>query len=110
MTKRHTKDWAAIESTDLTGANRRLTVTGEVETFVSNEKATLREAVPQGTNPKILILDLSVAADGIGAEVLGWTTATFTRAISLHQYDQVTIRTDDADVTIDVEEIHSLTA
>jgi hypothetical protein len=105
--KRELRNFSAREETDLVGKNRKLTVTGEVQTFKSNEKITLVEAVPQGTNPKILLLDVKVDSYGAGNEVLGWQPAEFVKSISEGQYSEVTIKTDDNSVTVKVNVVKS---
>ena len=100
--KRELRNFSAREETDLVGKNRKLTVTGEVQTFKGNEKVALVEAVPQGINPKILLLDVKVESYGAGTEVLGWQQVEFAKPISEGQYSEVTIKTDDNSVTVKV--------
>lgn len=87
------KNWKAVESTDFSGGNRTLVVTGDVEVGASNEDPVLTEAVPQGINPRILILELATIADGnLGNDVLTWTCATLEKPIDEDQFSQVDIR------------------
>ena len=104
---RQTRNWVAIEQTDFTGANRRLTVTGEVETAASNEHPVLKEAVPQGINSKVLILVLDIETSGVGNPVLGWRPVAFTKPCSEGQYSEVTIRKDGHELTIRVDKVIS---
>jgi hypothetical protein len=68
-----------------------LHVTCEVETSNSNQTPQLKEAVPQGINPAILILDLSITSTGIGNPVMGWKQAKFEKKVSAGQYTSVDI-------------------
>ena len=54
----------------------------------------LKEAVPPGINPRILILDLSIKADGPGLEVLVRKPASFRKKVRADQYSSVDIRWD----------------
>jgi hypothetical protein len=105
---RQTRNWSATESTNPVGADRTLKVVGEVETFNSNETPALAEAVPQGPNHTILILDLTVTSSGTGLTVMGWDDVSFSKAVSEGQYRQVTIRQEDGEsLTIEVEMVES---
>ena len=96
------KPWTAIESTDPTGANRRITVTGEVDA-IPNQTPALSEAVPQGSNPTILLLDLTMTAGGPGGR-----DVKFAKPCSAGQYKQAQIRgAPGGDVTIDVQVVLS---
>ena len=104
---RETRSWSAIESTNLAGSDRKLTVEGEVQTFKSNETPALAEAKPQGINAKVLILDLSVATSGVGNDVVAWKKVKYVKSISPHQYSDVTIRHDGTTTTVKVKEVRS---
>jgi hypothetical protein len=98
-------DWEAIELTDLTGGNRQLNVSGKVEVAAGNQEPVLTEAMPQGINPRILILELTTRDEGdVGADVVTCKDAYFEKGIGLHQYDQVDIR---GQAVVDVEEVLS---
>lgn len=87
------RNWKAIETTDFGGGNRTLTVTGYVEVGASNEEPVLTEAVPQGINPKILILELGTTTTGSeGATVLTWKDAKFAKPVEEGEYTRVDIR------------------
>ncbi|MES3153123.1 hypothetical protein [Sphingomonas faeni] len=87
------KNWKAVESTDFNGGNRKLVVAGDVEVGASNEEPVLSDAVPQGINIKILILDLATPKhDGAGSEVLTWKCAEYRRTIEEDEFSQVDIR------------------
>lgn len=102
------RDWRATEGTDLVGADRKLVVTGEVEMSRLNETPKLDEAVPQGFNPAIQILELSAQAYGDdgddGDDATSWEPVTFEKPVEKGQYTQVEIR---GHATVDVETIHS---
>ena len=95
-----TRDWFAVEATDdFAGGNRNIDVTGDVETSRSNQHASLTEAKPQGTNPKILLLSLAISSEGdVGNEVMGWATATFRKAVDAGRYTGVQILHDGDEV------------
>ena len=101
MSVHGSRNWKAVESTDFSGGNRKLEVTGEVEVGASNEEPVLTPAVPQGFNPGILILELSTKTDGdVGADVLTCKDAVYEKSISEDQYSQVEIR---GQALVDVE-------
>lgn len=99
------RNWKAIESTDFSGNDRKLTVTGEVEVGTANQNPVLAEAIPQGINKMILILVLSTIEEGdVGADVLTWKTVKFEKPIDEGEYSQVDVR-DQA--LVDVEQVIS---
>jgi len=103
-----TRDWKAVESSDLIGSEHKLTVTGQFEAHGTNQEACLTLAVPQGINPAILILDMDVSSSGIGGQIVFWKDVEpFTKAISSHQYEEVTIRHDGETQSVKVEEVLS---
>jgi len=61
-------------------------VTGEVETSNSNQTPQLREAVRQGMNPTILILDLTFITGGTGNTVMDWKSVRFEKKLSREHY------------------------
>jgi hypothetical protein len=60
----------------------------------SNQTPHLAEANPQGTNPKILLLNLSITSAGTGLTVIDFKQVTFTKKISKDQYTSVDIVSD----------------
>jgi hypothetical protein len=87
------RNWEATESTDFDGGNRQLTVTGEVQVSAGNLEPVLNEAVPQGINPAILILELATTTSGeVGTDALAWKIARFETPIEQDLYAQVDIR------------------
>lgn len=87
------RNWSAKEGTDFGGGNRRLVVTGEAQTSSLNRIPVLAEAVPQGTNPAILILELSeYLSSDVGGDALDWKPVSFEKPVSEGEYSQVDIR------------------
>jgi hypothetical protein len=102
----NTRHWAATRiSKDYTGAGGKvLLVTGEVETLTSNQALKLTEAVPQGINPRILLLKLSVTTSGIGSDIVVWKQVEFTATKAADTYTHVSIIGDCDEVTVPVED------
>lgn len=95
--------WTAKEATNLIGADRKITVTGSITTSNTSEKPELFEAVPQGINPQILVLELRTSS-GLGGTVMGVAEVKFEKPVSRHQYTKVTIRSADGrEESIDVQ-------
>jgi len=84
----NTRNWKADEMRNPAGGYR-LFVTGDVEVGNTNETPHLAEHRPQGINPKILLLDLSVTSQGIGNPVMTWKAVRFERPVSALQYSNV---------------------
>ncbi len=105
----NSKNWKAVQSaTDFAGSKHVLTITGEVEVSRSNESPVLAEADPQGVVAEILLIDVSVTSSGdVGADVMVWKQATYTREVTPGQYGQVTLTGVVATQTVDVETILS---
>ena len=51
----------------------------------------LSEHVPQGINPKILMLDLTITASGKGDMLMSWREVSFFKSIERDQYSNVDI-------------------
>lgn len=51
------KNWVAYVGADMTGADLKLTVTGEINTGDIKRKPTLNRRNPQGINPSQLLLE-----------------------------------------------------
>jgi len=81
-----------------------LYVHGSIMIYHSNERISIKKAIPQGTNPNILILDLKIV-EGNGP--MKGTTKPFhykTIKEEAKNYSQVTIRYSMNDsITVDVE-------
>jgi hypothetical protein len=86
----NTKNWKAWQNLQPPGTPT-LHVVGEVETTNSNQTPGLAEANPQGFNPDILLLDLSITTAGTGLTVVEFKQVTFTKKISKDQYSSVDI-------------------
>lgn len=86
----------------------QLIVTGKVRTTAGNKVPHLAEASPQGINPKILILDLTIVQQGdVGTTDFEFRDARFEKPAEKGQYTQVAIRYGgEAVATIEVEEAH----
>jgi hypothetical protein len=67
-----TRNFAATETTDFADSERLLRVIGEVEA-ASGAQARLVEAVPQGTDPRRLLLDLRFQESGALPAEKRWT-------------------------------------
>ncbi|MGH6612566.1 hypothetical protein [Sphingomonas sp.] len=92
MSVLNSRNWKAIESSDLVGSAYLLTVLGEIEVSQINETPILKPAVPQGINPKILLLDLSTQTTGdVGGDATKWTPATYSQPVSAGEYVTVDI-------------------
>ena len=100
------KNWKAWEDRQ-PPALLALHVTGDVETGTSNQTPHLEQAVPQGKNPTILILNLTLATSGAGATVIGWKQARFEKGISREHYASVDIHWDGESIAMSkVEVVH----
>lgn len=87
-----TRNWKANEIPDFAGRRYLLVVNGEVQVTATNQTPKLKEQVPQGINPRILLLDLSiVSSGGISAPIVFYKSVHFTKPTSGHQYDEVDI-------------------
>lgn len=93
------KNWKAWENRQPPGPPR-LHVTGDVETSSTNQTPVLTEAVPQGINPAILILNLTVTSSGAGNDVMGWKQAKFEKRVTQGQYTNVDIHSDGQSVAV----------
>ena len=88
-----TKDWKAIDNKR--PPNSTLTVTGLVETPNASSLPVLKRAVPQGINPAILMLNLTIEAIGEpGAEVVDFRPAEYEEDSREKNYEQVDIHWD----------------
>jgi hypothetical protein len=86
-----TSNWKAVEDRQPPGVN--LTVTGKVKTTNSNQVPHLAKANPQGFNPAILLLDLSITTSGdAGGTVNGTRDVEYREDIKAGQYTSVQIR------------------
>lgn len=89
--KPKTSNWKAVEDRQPPGV--RLRVTGTVETTRSNQDPQLTKADPQGANPAILLLDLTIETSGdVGSDVMGKRNVEYREDIRAGQYTSVEIR------------------
>jgi hypothetical protein len=86
-----TQNWEAQEIMNPGGGGYRLDVAGEVEVGNTNETPHLSEHAPQGFNPAILMLDLTITAQGIGNTVMTWKKVRFEKPVAAHQYSDVEV-------------------
>jgi hypothetical protein len=90
MTPNH-RVWFAWENRQPPGPTR-LHVGGEVETSSAHRIPKLTRAVPQGINPKILILNLTIEDSGKGgAEVVDFRPAYYEEPTKLEGFTDVQI-------------------
>jgi hypothetical protein len=102
----NTRNWKAWQDLQPIG-KPKLVVIGQVETSNSNQTPHLNEHVPQGINPKILLLDLTISSSGMGSTVMGWRDVRFEKEIVKDQYSSVEILWDGQCVARqDVEDVH----
>ncbi len=86
-----TSNWKAVENRQPPGV--RLKVTGTVTTTRSNQEPRLTKAVPQGINPAILLLDLSIETSAdVGSDVMGKRDVEYNEEIQAGQYTSIDIR------------------
>jgi hypothetical protein len=88
----YTRNWSANELPNFAGRNYHIEVKGEVETSATNllPKLTLRR--PQGINPRILLLDLTIESEGgLGGQVVMLKKVAYTRPTSGNAYDEADI-------------------
>ena len=83
-------------------------VIGQVETNNGAIQPVLKEADPQGINPVILILDLTLERVGdVGTEDVAYREARYDAKIAKGQYTSVTIRFEGDDIaSAEVEVLH----
>jgi hypothetical protein len=92
MTAPKTRNWSAKELSDLIGRHPHIEVSGQVETLATNFSPKLTEHVPQGINPRILLLDLTIVKTAeFGGQIVEFHKVTFEHPTSGHQYDEVDI-------------------
>ncbi|WP_127595643.1 hypothetical protein [Nitratireductor alexandrii] len=89
------------------GVTPTLYVTGEVQTSAGNMVPKLRPAVPQGINPQILILELSIEQEGdAGIQLVAFRPARYTQEAGAGAYTQVHIRHEGEEIAqLDVNEV-----
>lgn len=88
-----TKDWAAWENRmpQIGDVHPTLYVTGKVKVPGTQYKPVLTPMAPQGINPKILLLELTVEGQGNARGGKTWREARYEAPIAAGQYVQVSI-------------------
>ncbi len=105
-----TRNWKALEMPDFAGRDYHLSVSGEVEVSATNKTPHLTQHAPQGFNPRVLLLDLTIRTDGgFGADVMTWKAVSLRQSTSGNQYDEVDILFD-GDVIERIKVDHPKTA
>jgi len=88
------------------GANNTLHVTGKVTVPTTGYHVSLVEAVPQGINPKVLILEVKkVKPTGPAGQMIEHLPVRYDKPKS-SDYTEVTIRGDGPEFSIPVEIVH----
>lgn len=88
----NSRNWIANELPDFVGRRYRIFVTGDVEVTATNLFPKLSYHRPQGINPRILLLDLTiVSSGGFGGQIVFYRSVHYVRATSGDQYDEVDI-------------------
>lgn len=88
----NTRNWLANEIPDFIGRSYRLVVSGDVQVTATNLTPKLSTHVPQGINPRILLLDLKIVKTGaFGGEIVFFKHTMLTRRTTGDQYDEVDI-------------------
>jgi hypothetical protein len=91
---------------EMPGSAHKLIVTGEVVFPTTGWKARLSEAVPQGINPSILVLELDTTKPiGNAGQMVTRSPVRFEKTPA-GAYDQVMIRGAGANFTLDVGVVH----
>ena len=97
------RDWKAVLDLQPIVQPEPLRVGGEYRLGGRCGGVSLRKAVPQGINPRILLLEL-VETEGGGGD---WVQVDGRFEAEENQYDSVTVRdTDGESISVDVEEVH----
>ena len=86
-----TRNWKAWQDLQPGPGKPKLIVTGEVEVSNTNQTPHLKEHVPPGINPEILMLDLTITSSGVGNDVMTWKEVRFEKNIKKDQYSNIDI-------------------
>lgn len=88
----NTRNWKANELPDFIGRKYQVHVSGDVQVTATNRTPKLSYRVPQGFNPRILMLNLTiVSSGGFGGQIVFYKSVQFTKATTGDQYDEVDI-------------------
>jgi hypothetical protein len=88
--------WSATEDRQPPGV--RFYVTGKVVTSNGGLQPRLTKTVPQGINPAILLLDLTIEDTGIGTTDVAPRDVRYEEVIQPDQYRSITIRWEGRDL------------
>lgn len=92
---------------NMPGSPRKLIVTGKLETPTAGWTAKLRYRIPQGINPKILLLDAEATKpSGPAVEVISQVDVRYEETPPQQEYTDVTVFCGDESHTIKVGTTH----
>lgn len=87
-----TRNWKALEMPDFAGRRYHVTVSGEVEVNAGNQTPHLDDHRPQGFNPRILLLDLTIRTDGdFGTGQMSFKPVLYEKATNGRAFDETDI-------------------
>ena len=87
-----TRNWTANELPDFAGGHYHVEVKGEVQTSATNYMPKLSYRNPQGFNPRILMLDLTIEKTAeFGGQVVMFRKADYSRPTTGNEYDEADI-------------------
>ena len=87
-----TRNWTANELPDFAGGHYHVEVKGEVQTSATNYMPKLSYRNPQGINPRILMLDLTIEKTAeFGGQVVMFHKADYSRPTTGNEYDEADI-------------------
>lgn len=102
-----TKDSFKAWIDNMPGSARKLIVTGKLETPTAGWTAKLTYRVPQGINPKILLLNAAATApSGPAAEVISQLDVRYEESPPQQDYTDVTVFNGDESLTVKVGTTH----
>jgi hypothetical protein len=92
---------------EMPGSPSKLIVTGDLEVPTPGWKAELKLKVPQGINPKILLLEVHAQApQGNVNQIVQKISLRYEQAASPGSYTEVTIFYESDSVTVPVKPVH----
>jgi hypothetical protein len=92
---------------DMPGAKPKLIVTGELQVPTTGWKAETKRQVPQGINPKDLLLRVDAKApSGPAGQIVMNLPLRYEEPASPGQFTQVTVLYEKESVTVDVKAVH----
>jgi hypothetical protein len=88
----NTRNWKANELPDFIGRRYQIHVSGDVQVTATNRTPKLSYRNPQGINPRILMLNLTiVSSGGFGGQIVFYKSVQYAKTTSGNQYDEVDI-------------------